>query len=90
MSANRKLQSEVQQVFKKIEEGNYIPTHRDNYIATVQLLPTYFLTQCLTHSFTHLLGILLFDDIWEKVYAAREQNLKEKYEGIPSITHSLN
>lgn len=26
-------------------------------------------------------GVLLFDDIWEKVYAAGQQSLKEKYEG---------
>jgi CCR4-NOT transcription complex subunit 3 len=26
-------------------------------------------------------GVLLFDDIWEKVYAASQQSLKEKYEG---------
>ena len=45
MSANRKLQAEVQQVLKKLEEG-----------------------------------IEEFDAIWEKVYAAWEQNLKEKYE----------
>ena len=46
MSANRKLQTEIQQVLKKVEEG-----------------------------------LLLFDDIWEKVYAAGQQSLKEKYEG---------
>lgn len=45
MSANRKLQTEIQQVLKKVEEG-----------------------------------VLLFDDIWEKVYAAEQQSLKEKYE----------
>eukprot|EP01041_Mallomonas_annulata_P001655 gene1655-3203_t len=46
MSANRKLQSEVDGVLKKVKEG-----------------------------------ILFFDDIWEKVYAATQQSLKEKYEG---------
>lgn len=46
MSANRKLQAEVQATLKKVEEG-----------------------------------VLLFDDIWGKVYAAGQQALKEKYEG---------
>mmetsp|Transcript_31239 Transcript_31239/g.31772 ORF Transcript_31239/g.31772 Transcript_31239/m.31772 type:complete len:417 (+) Transcript_31239:69-1319(+) len=46
MSANRKLQSEVDSVLKKVKEG-----------------------------------IFLFDDIWDKVYAATQQSLKEKYEG---------
>jgi len=46
MSANRKLQTEIQQVLKKVQEG-----------------------------------VLDFDGIWEKVYAAGEQSLKEKYEG---------
>ena len=45
MSANRKLQTEIQQVLKKLEEG-----------------------------------LVVFDDIWEKVYAAAQQSLKEKYE----------
>jgi CCR4-NOT transcription complex subunit 3 len=45
MSANRKLQGEIQQVLKKVEEG-----------------------------------VALFDEIWEKVYAAEQQTLKEKYE----------
>eukprot|EP00595_Chromulina_sp_UTEXLB2642_P001925 CAMPEP_0196764318 /NCGR_PEP_ID=MMETSP1095-20130614/5879_1 /TAXON_ID=96789 ORGANISM="Chromulina nebulosa, Strain UTEXLB2642" /NCGR_SAMPLE_ID=MMETSP1095 /ASSEMBLY_ACC=CAM_ASM_000446 /LENGTH=570 /DNA_ID=CAMNT_0042119595 /DNA_START=41 /DNA_END=1750 /DNA_ORIENTATION=- len=45
MSANRKLQTEIQQVLKKIEEG-----------------------------------VEEFDEIWEKVYAAEQQSLKEKYE----------
>lgn len=26
-------------------------------------------------------GVVLFDDIWEKVYSAGQQSLKEKYEG---------
>ena len=46
MSANRKLQTEITQVLKKVEEG-----------------------------------VILFDDIWEKVYSAGQQSLKEKYEG---------
>jgi CCR4-NOT transcription complex subunit 3 len=46
MSANRKLQTEIAQVLKKVEEG-----------------------------------VALFDDIWEKVYSAGQQSLKEKYEG---------
>jgi CCR4-NOT transcription complex subunit 3 len=45
MAANRKLQSEIQQVLKKVEEGCDI-----------------------------------FNEIWEKVYAAESQTLKEKYE----------
>jgi len=45
MSANRKLQGEIQQVLKKVDEG-----------------------------------VLLFDEIWEKVYSAEQQSLKEKYE----------
>lgn len=45
MAANRKLQTEIQQVLKKYEEG-----------------------------------VVLFDDIWDKVYAAGQQSLKEKYE----------
>mmetsp|Transcript_22256 Transcript_22256/g.32374 ORF Transcript_22256/g.32374 Transcript_22256/m.32374 type:complete len:678 (-) Transcript_22256:163-2196(-) len=46
MSANRKLQGEVDRVLKKVEEG-----------------------------------VETFDDIWEKVYSAGQQSLKEKYEG---------
>ena len=46
MAASRKLQTEIQQVLKKVEEG-----------------------------------VGVFDDIWDKVYAASGQNLKEKYEG---------
>ena len=46
MSATRKLQTEIQQVFRKVEEG-----------------------------------VILFDDILEKVVAAGQQSLKEKYEG---------
>jgi CCR4-NOT transcription complex subunit 3 len=46
MSANRKLQAEIDKVLKKVEEG-----------------------------------VEVFDDIWEKVYAAEVQALKEKYEG---------
>lgn len=45
MAANRKLQTEIQQTLKKVEEG-----------------------------------VELFDEIWEKVYAAEQQSLKEKYE----------
>ncbi|KAJ1434489.1 Not1 N-terminal domain, CCR4-Not complex component-domain-containing protein [Ochromonadaceae sp. CCMP2298] len=45
MAANRKLQGEIQQVLKKLEEG-----------------------------------VEIFDEIWEKVYAAEQQSLKEKYE----------
>ena len=46
MAASRKLQTEIQQVLKKVEEG-----------------------------------VELFDDIWDKVYNAGQQSLKEKYEG---------
>lgn len=45
MSANRKLQAEIQSTLKKVEEG-----------------------------------VLLFDEVWAKVYAAGQQSLKEKYE----------
>jgi len=45
MSGARKLQTEIDRVMKKIDEG-----------------------------------VELFDDIWEKVYAAEQQNQKEKYE----------
>jgi CCR4-NOT transcription complex subunit 3 len=46
MSANRKLQTEIDRTLKKVEEG-----------------------------------VELFDDIWDKVYNAGQQSLKEKYEG---------
>ncbi|KAL7489547.1 hypothetical protein ACHAW6_015647 [Cyclotella cf. meneghiniana] len=45
MSANRKLQTEIDRVMKKVDEG-----------------------------------VELFDEIWEKVYSAEQQNQKEKYE----------
>lgn len=45
MSNARKLQTEIDRVMKKVDEG-----------------------------------VLLFDEIWEKVYAAEQQNQKEKYE----------
>jgi CCR4-NOT transcription complex subunit 3 len=45
MAANRKLQTEIQQVLKKVDEG-----------------------------------VELFNEIWEKVYSADSQTLKEKYE----------
>lgn len=45
MAANRKLQTEIQQVLKKMDEG-----------------------------------VVLFDEIWEKVYTADTQPLKEKFE----------
>lgn len=46
MAASRKLQGEIQQVLKKVEEG-----------------------------------VSIFDETWDKVYAAGQQSLKEKYEG---------
>ena len=46
MDSARKLQTEIQQVLKKVEEG-----------------------------------VGIFDEIWDKVYSASGQNLKEKYEG---------
>jgi len=45
MSNARKLQTEIDRVMKKVDEG-----------------------------------VILFDEIWEKVYAAEQQNQKEKYE----------
>eukprot|EP00815_Leptocylindrus_aporus_P009002 CAMPEP_0116068328 /NCGR_PEP_ID=MMETSP0322-20121206/11589_1 /TAXON_ID=163516 /ORGANISM="Leptocylindrus danicus var. apora, Strain B651" /LENGTH=646 /DNA_ID=CAMNT_0003555405 /DNA_START=58 /DNA_END=1995 /DNA_ORIENTATION=+ len=45
MSGARKLQTEIDRVMKKVDEG-----------------------------------VILFDDIWEKVYAAEQQNQKEKHE----------
>ena len=45
MSANRKLQTEIDRTLKKVEEG-----------------------------------VEIFDDIWDKVYSATQQNQKEKYE----------
>ena len=45
MSANRKLQTEIDRTLKKVEEG-----------------------------------VEIFDDIWDKVYSASQQNQKEKYE----------
>ena len=46
MSNARKLQTEIDKIMKKIDEG-----------------------------------VIIFDDIWDKVYAATQQNQKEKYEG---------
>jgi len=45
MSANRKLQTEIDRTLKKVEEG-----------------------------------VEIFDEIWDKVYSATQQNQKEKYE----------
>ena len=45
MSANRKLQTEIDRTLKKVEEG-----------------------------------VEVFDEIWDKVYSATQQNQKEKYE----------
>ena len=45
MSNARKLQTEIDKIMKKIDEG-----------------------------------VIIFDDIWDKVYAASQQNQKEKYE----------
>ena len=45
MSNARKLQTEIDKIMKKIDEG-----------------------------------VIIFDDIWDKVYAATQQNQKEKYE----------
>ena len=45
MSGSRKLQTEIDKIMKKIDEG-----------------------------------VIIFDDIWDKVYAATQQNQKEKYE----------
>lgn len=46
MSNARKLQTEIDRVLKKVDEG-----------------------------------VILFDEIWDKVYSAEQQNQKEKYEG---------
>ena len=45
MSANRKLQTEIDRTLKKVEEG-----------------------------------VEVFDEVWDKVYSATQQNQKEKYE----------